>query len=50
MSIEDQYRELLDIVVRIYYARIAMNNDAVVEGLDAIDKFISGLADEENFN
>ena len=50
MTIEDQYHELLSIALRIHYARIAMNNDGVVKGLDDIDKFIRDLSDEENFN
>lgn len=44
--IEPEYNELVSICAGIYYARIAMDESKVLQGLDKIDAFFR----EENMN
>ena len=44
--IETEYNELIHICLGIYYARIGMDENKVIEGLNKIDAFFR----EENMN
>jgi len=45
-NVEINYNALIHICLGIYYARVSMNQEKVIEGLNAIDAFFR----EENMN